>query len=243
MATKRLGNGKERGLCFSAPCPFWRIVGLVCSAAATVVLVSKVCAQPAPSPVAIDVARFDASSGSAVATGPKELRLSWPVTSSENAEITFNLDPAPNQPLIERLAIGGRTVMRRVQPVTLLTIGERDLRAPSGWVAFFDNPPLRSHRTVPAVLKKATVSVASAGASTIVRVGEVTAGSFRGAIEISVFRNSPLIFVETVVTTDEDGRAILYDAGLVAVGRAGEASPWASPESTTYSPLAPGPAH
>ena len=190
----------------------------------------------------VDLAGFNAGGGAAVATGPKELRLTWPATRSEKGEITFNLDPAPNQPLIERLAIGGKTVMHRVHPVTLLTIGERDLSLPSGWVAFFDNPPLRTHRTVPAVLTKATMSVASAGARTIVRIGEVTAGSFRGAIEISVFRNSPLIFVETVVSTDEAGRAIVYDAGLVAVGPVGQSAPWASPESTTYSPLAPGPA-
>ena len=80
------------------------------------------------------------------------------------------------------------------------------------------------------------------GARTIVRIGDVTAGSFRGALEVSVFRHAPLIFVETVVSTEEDGRAILYDAGLVTPTPVGPGRPWSDPAATTYSALAPGPA-
>jgi hypothetical protein len=141
---------------------------------------------------------------------------------TENGEVAFNL--TDGRPLIERLAIrpkeAGRdaraTLLQKVDPVTLLTIGERDMTAPSGWVAFFDNPPLRAHITVPVVLKKTRVSVSSAGNRTVVRIGDVTAGSFRGAIEFTVSRNSPLVHVETVLRTEQDGRAILYDAGIAS---------------------------
>jgi hypothetical protein len=47
--------------------------------------------------------------------------------------------------------------------------------------------------------------------------------------------------VEAVLATEEDGCAILYDAGLVAPGPRGPTAPWRDPESGTYSPLAPGP--
>jgi hypothetical protein len=54
-------------------------------------------------------------------------------------------------------------MVQGVHPVTLLTIGERDLRLPAGWVAFFDNPPLRAYHTVAAVLKKTSARVTTLG--------------------------------------------------------------------------------
>ena len=191
--------------------------------------------------VPVDIINLDAATGSLVVIEPPGVRLTWPVSATQTGEIVFNLNPASNQPLIERMALGAVTVVRGVDPVTFLTIGERDLRNPAGWVAFFDNPPLRSHQTLPAVLKKTRVRVTTAGARTRLRFDEVTVGGFRGGLEISVFRHSPMIFIETVVSTGEDGRAILYDAGLLArspVGR--QPAPWADPGATTYSPLVPG---
>jgi hypothetical protein len=196
--------------------------------------------SPAAEPLPVDLAGYNAAAGAMVVAEPPGLRVTWPVASGQTATLVLNLEPAPNRPLIERLALGERTVVQRVEPATFLTIGERDLRAPSGWVAFFDNPPLRSYRTVPAVLSKKSARVTTHGSRTVVRVGEVTAGSFRGAIELSVWRGSPLIFVETVVSTEEDGCAILYDAGLVAPSGTTPAVPWAGAAANTYSPLVPG---
>ena len=118
---------------------------------------------PMPRAVAIDVSRFDPARGAQVEQREQQLHVRWPSGASGMAELVFNLDPAPNRPLFERLALGGSAVLERVEPVTLLTIGERDLRAPSGWVAFFDNPPLRAHRAVTSVLKKTNVRVSSTG--------------------------------------------------------------------------------
>jgi hypothetical protein len=173
--------------------------------------------------VPVDLSGFRRESGVVVREEAPGLRLSWASGDGEHAEIVFNLDPAPNRPLIERFSAGSadpphalQSLMQRIDPVTLLTIGERDLKNPAGWVAFFDNPPLRAHRTVPVVLTKKHARVSSRGTRTVVTIGDVAAGSFRGVIEFTVTRNSPLVFVETVVKTDEDGRAILYDAGLVS---------------------------
>ena len=37
---------------------------------------------------------------------------------------------------------------------------------------------------------------------------------FHGDLRFTFYRNSPLIHAESVVTTHEDGRAIIYDTGL-----------------------------
>ena len=176
------------------------------------VLASALRAQP----LAVDLSTFSPSNGATVRAEPPGLHLTWPVSDRESATIVFNFESASNRPLLEALRVGDSTLMQRVDPVTLLTIGERDIRNPAGWVAFFDNPPLRPYQTVPVVLAKKSARVTSRGARTTVTIGDVTAGSFRGAIEFTVCRNSPLVHVETVVETTVDGRAILYDAGLVS---------------------------
>ena len=117
--------------------------------------------------VTFELGGYRADSGVTVRREAPGLRVLWPSAEGEIAEIVFNLELGPNRPLIERFAIGEaaageggmRALMQGVDPVTLLTIGERDLKTPSAWVAFFDNPPLRAYRTVPAVLAKKTVRV------------------------------------------------------------------------------------
>lgn len=204
------------------------------------ILVFALCAGVLPAQTAIvpDLAAVRPEAGIAVVAEAPGLRVTWPASATEKGELVLNLS-GDNAPLFEHVAIGGRIVGRRLQPATWITIGERDMRAPSGWVAFFDNPPHRASRTVAALLKKTSVRATTQGSRLVVRVGDVTAGSFRGALEITVFRHSPLILVETVVSTEEDGRAILYDAGLLARAPAGP-MPWSKPEATTYSPLVPG---
>lgn len=190
--------------------------------------------------VSVDVSAFIARPEAKALVRDQRLWVSWPAGNGVTAEIALNLDPGANQPLFAHLGLDGRAVLERVQPVTLLTVGERDLSAPAGWVAFFDNPPLRAHRTYAATLKKNSVRVVSVGSRTVVTVGDVVAGPFAGRLEITLFDGSPLVFVETVVTTEENGRAILYDAGLVSPGPAGGSAPWADASATTYSPLAAG---
>src|SRR5688572_12496186 len=153
-------------------------------------------------PVVLDVSGFREQSGTTLTHDATSLRLTWPVSANEQGHVVLNLES--NKPLFELLGIGRNgqpptRLMQRVDPMTVLTIGERDLKNPSGWVAFFDNPPQRAYRTVPAVLLKRNARVTNAGSRTTLRIGDVTAGSFRGAIELTVVRNSPLVFVETVV--------------------------------------------
>ena len=187
-------------------------------------------AQPVSASASVDLSGFRPGGDTTVRALAPGLHVTWPASETEKAEIVFNLEPGPNRPLIERLAIAGSTLMQRVDPVTVLTVGERDMRNAAGWVAFFDNPPQRAYRQYAAVLARKNVRVTTRGSRTVVRIGDVTAGSFTGAIEVTVVRNSPLVFVETVVKTTEDGRAILYDAGMVGTPPDWPALVWRDPQ-------------
>ena len=88
------------------------------------------------------------------------------------------------------------------------------MKNPAGWVAFFDDPMSRPHQTFAATLELHSVRVSSVGTRTTIHIGDVRAGSFHGELRLSFYRHSPLIHLETVVQTEEDGRAILYDTGL-----------------------------
>src|SRR6476469_5463835 len=65
--------------------------------------------------------------------------VTWPIDAQESGEAVFNL--SETSPLIESLAIsvkdgGRRPIVSGLNPVTLVTVGSRDLK-PSGWTAFF----------------------------------------------------------------------------------------------------------
>ena len=64
------------------------------------------------------------------------------------------------------------------------------------------------------------------GTRTTISLVEAAAGGFRGDIRFTFYRNSPLIHVETVVTTQEDWRAMVYDAGLESPAPSWEAMAW-----------------
>jgi len=170
-----------------------------------------------------------ADSGVRVEEAGGRVRVIWPISEGEAGSAVFSLDP--EAPLIESLGVataGGAatTVAKGLDPVTHLTVGSRDLSKPAGWVAFFDNPPQRPHQTFPVRLGKRRAVVTGHGAATTVSVAEVSAGSFRGDIRFTFRRNSPLIHAETVVATQEDGRAIVYDAGFAGASPGWGAIAW-----------------
>jgi hypothetical protein len=166
----------------------------------------------------VDLADFRSGTDIAVDHDSVRLRLRWRITAEEFGALTLNLERA--RPLIEVLGVDragepSRDILQKVNPVVLLTVGERDLKNPAGWMAFFDNPPLRAYRSHAMVIDKKRVRVTGGAQRATISVSDVTVGSFRGRFEFTVYRNSPLVLAEAVVATEEDGRAILYDAGLV----------------------------
>lgn len=171
--------------------------------------------------VPIDLSQYREGSGiSVLARGTNALQISWPASKEGRAEMIIDL--RPDQPLIQSLAWQERrkpavVIAAGLDPVATLTIGERDKKkfeeAYRGMV-FFENPRQKPYTTHPVVLTRKSVRVASEGTRVTVSIGEVSAGSFSGELRFTVYRNSPLIHAETVVSTREELRAILYDTGL-----------------------------
>ena len=58
--------------------------------------------------------------------------------------------------------------------------------------------------------------VTSQGHRASIALGTLTVGPFSGELHVNLYRGSRLVHVEAVVSTSEDRRAFLYDAGLVA---------------------------
>lgn len=170
-------------------------------------------------PVAIDFNGYRKETGINVVRDKVGLKVAWAVSRGNTGVLVLNLEPG--KPLIESIGSqsGGKAlnvIARGLDPAALLTIGERDLKDPAGWVAFFDNPPKRPYKTVPITLDKQSVRVSSEGARTTVTIGKVSADSFHGDLRFTFYRDSPLVHIEYVVTTQEDGRAIFYDTGLTS---------------------------
>ena len=170
-----------------------------------------------------------ANSGVEVVESDGRVRVTWPISAGESGSAVFSMDEA--KPLIESLGVATQSGEMKViasglTPVTLLTIGSRDLAKPAGWVAFFDNPPKRPHETLPVKLGKRSLQVSQQGSRTTVRLAEASAGSFHGEFRVTFYRNSGLMKAETVMATEEDGRAIVYDTGLVSAEPDWKATVW-----------------
>jgi hypothetical protein len=167
--------------------------------------------------IALCFRAFAADSGVSLQQSEAQLRVTWPMSPDENGVAVFNLDE--KKPLIASLAVlrGNElatVIMRDLNPVTLLTVGSRDANNPQGWGAFFDNTPRRAYETYRVELGARRVQSTNHGARTTVRIAEATGGNFHGTVQFTFYRHSPLIHAETVLSTEDDWRAIQYDTGL-----------------------------
>jgi hypothetical protein len=176
-------------------------------------------ARPPTTDVAVDLSGHKEASGVVIRRDDTRLRLTWPMAEGEYGVLVLQL--RAKEPLIEELGIaksddGPPTpLLRKVNPVTYLTVGVRDL-SKQGWNAFFDNPPRRPHETFPAVLNLKKVRAHSQGRHSTVTLDGLSAGPFRGDLRFTVYPGCRLVHVEAVVSTDKDACAILYDAGLTS---------------------------
>ncbi len=213
--------------------PFARFAWQVtCAGLLGFILFNRIPAGAADStakPIPVDFTELQPPSAADVRQEHDQLVVKWPISKAETGLLTLNL--IPGKPLIDSIAIAGsgqqpRAIARELDPATLLTIGERDMKNPASWVAFFDEPMSRPHQTNAVNLELSSVRVSSVGTRTTVHVGEVRAGSFHGELRFNFYRHSPLIHLETVMQTAEDGRAILYDTGLISRASNWESMVW-----------------
>jgi hypothetical protein len=167
---------------------------------------------------AIDLKDYRADGAVKIEQGGGILRAEWPLSGNKGDHGELVLHLKPDLPLIHSLGIAKAKSEKAIllfnaNPVTWLTVGSRDL-SKQGWSAFFDNPPRRPHQTHAAQLSRKSLRVSSAGERATIAIGELTAGSFKGELQITLYANTPLVHVTAVLSTDEDARAILYDAGI-----------------------------
>ncbi|HXI51765.1 MAG TPA: hypothetical protein VNH84_09675 [Candidatus Saccharimonadales bacterium] len=186
-----------------------------------------------------DFSRYTPACGVNVRARGDRLDVSWPMGSGEWGRATFNF--APGGSLLELLGIASDAtgaavpLLQNVAPVTFLTVGTRE--APSGrpptmpvWNVFFDKPAKRPFQTYASRLQPKQARVTSEGRRASVSVGDLTIGPFTGELQFTFYATSRLVHVEAVVQTQEDRRAILYDAGLSGVSAGWRRVAWMDPE-------------
>ncbi|MEP7143840.1 MAG: hypothetical protein ABI707_13255 [Ferruginibacter sp.] len=166
----------------------------------------------------VDLSRFNNKSQVKVFIQKEILTITWPTGNKENGKIVFDLQN--EKPLFRSIGLNSFGNMKEIginlDPVFLLTIGKRDLVSQNGWNIFFDKTNKLPHNTYTADLNKQSASVSTSGSRTIIKIGSISAGSFSGVIEITLYQGSPLLNIAAVMSTAIDSTAILYDAGLVS---------------------------
>ena len=172
----------------------------------------------------VDLSGYTADCGVVARVDDRSLNVAWTMAESEFGRVAFDL--RPGRPLIRSLQIAskpaepGESIIEGVEPVTFVTVGTR--QAPPGrppdmsvWNVFFDTPAKRPFQTFASKLELRRARVISEGHRASVTFGDLTIGPFVGELRFTFYAGSRLIHVEAVVVTQQDSRAIIYDAGLV----------------------------
>jgi hypothetical protein len=167
----------------------------------------------------VDLSGYRAGGGVSVQQAGSELQVAWRAPSFGIEPGRLVLDLRPGRPLIRSMGLSHTASLHDADPVTFLLVGTRE--APSGrppemsvFNVFFDSPARRPFRAFKSNLERKHVRVTTRGRRTTVAVGDLTIGPFAGELQITVFDGSPLVQVESVLRTQEERRAILYDTGL-----------------------------
>lgn len=194
----------------------------------------------------VDVSGVSPASGTKVSFRQQVIDITWPAGQSEKARLLLNLDP--QQPLFQsiQLSLGGnfREIAGGLDPAFVVTLGKRDLVSQNGWNIFFDRVPSKPHQAYAVQLDKRSAKVTTSGARTHIIISRVSADSFTGDIEITLYRGSPLFNIAAVMATPVDSTALLYDAGLVSRKSLWKKLSWADVDNVLQSitPVATSPA-
>ncbi|QMU30012.1 CehA/McbA family metallohydrolase domain-containing protein [Adhaeribacter radiodurans] len=168
--------------------------------------------------IPIDLTGIQKKSATQVTSTPNRLEVSWPAKANQKGKIILNL--APQSPLFTSIQLSQQGAFKEIaanlDPAFILTIGKRDLITQNGWNIFFDKTHKKPHQSYLVNLNKKTASVHTDGSRTVIRISEIQAATFNGALEITLYNGSPLFNVAAVMATEVDSTAILYDAGLVS---------------------------
>jgi hypothetical protein len=166
----------------------------------------------------VDLNKFNGEDQVAASVVKEVLNITWPTGEKQIGRLDINLNQ--EKPLFKSIQLGKEGIFKEiitgVDPAFILTVGERDLEKRGGWNIFFDETAYKPHRSYRVELDSDQVNVETHGSRTKVIISEVTAGSFQGNLEITLFNGSPLVNMAAVMSSEKDSLAIIYDAGLVS---------------------------
>ena len=185
-----------------------------------------ICAQTAYA-VPVDTKSYDPASGVVVRAAGDALVIRWD-TPEGSTELTLNI--SGRGALVRSIAVASGAgkpvvVLRDADPVTVLSVGQRDLKKRGGWIIFFDRTSRKPSESGQLTLKLKSVVVRSVGRRCIVDLGGLEGQSFSGKLRFTLYAGCDLIHLQAVVQTKKDARALLYHAGLTC-DPAGKAVSW-----------------
>lgn len=188
---------------------------------------------PSIAQIPIDVSGYSNKSGTKVISKNNSLSVSWPVGDKENGRLNINLEKG--KPLFESIDLIGdgkiNNIVRNSDPAFILTVGKRDLISQNGWNIFFDMTAYKPHKSYVVKLDKNSAKVTSNGSRTKITISSLSAGDFKGTLEITLYNGSPLLNIAAVISTEIDSTAIIYDAGLVSSNPGWKKIAWSDTES------------
>ena len=147
-----------------------------------------------------------------VAATAESLAVRWPDEASRTWIAEFSLDSA--KPLITKIGLEGRAVVRNASPQYWAATGKRRGRA--GFDEFFDNPNTdpEGTRRFEGVFRPVSVKVASIGDRVELLFQGLKLGIFEGGVAYTFYPGSRLVHQEAVVSTQEPNTAYLYETGM-----------------------------
>ena len=166
--------------------------------------------------VSVNTKSYDPSSGVDMRFDEDTIVLGWK-TPEGSTELSLNI--SGQGALVRSISVtSGKSkpvvVLRDADPITVLSIGQRDLKKRGGWNIFFDPTSRKLSKSGPLSLKLESVAVQSIGNRCIVDLGELGGSAFSGKLRFTLYAGCDLIHLQSVVQTKQDARALLYHAGL-----------------------------
>ena len=157
----------------------------------------------------------------------KALVLEWD-TQEGSTQLSLNISGEGALVRFVAVALGDSkpvVVLRDADPITVLSIGQRDLKKRGGWNIFFDPTSRKLSKSGPLTLKLKSVAVRSEGNRCIVDINELQGSAFSGKLRFTLYAGCELIHLQSIIQTQKDARALLYHAGLTCDPK-GKAVSW-----------------
>ena len=215
----------EKSLNFSTKSRFSKYYS-TCKMKALLILILIVVNTFLKAQTPVDLHQYNKNSRAKVYLDKNAMTLTWPTGKNEFGKAV--LDFSKTKPLFRSIQLNNQEIATALDPTFILTVGKRDLISQNGWNIFFDKVPSKPHHSHLINLEKDSASVRTEGAHTIVRISNMTAPNFSGALEITFFNGSPLFNISAVMATQIDSTAILYDAGMVNRGKIWDEIAWSN---------------